>query len=123
MDIKMFDVIQVDLGQSVGSEQGGKRPAVVVQNDIGNKYSPTVLVVHLTEEIKKINMPTHKIISKTRQNGLDADSMLIGEQIRTVDKSRICYKRGSLHYNIEKNAVVEVYLANLTGKRQTSLVL
>ena len=71
MKIEMFDVIQVDLGRSFGSEQGGIRPAVIVQNNKGNKFSPTVLVIPMTSEIKKVNMPTHNIMQKTKFNGLD----------------------------------------------------
>ena len=118
MKIEMFDVIQVDLGESFGSEQGGKRPAVIVQNNIGNKYSPTVLIVPMTREIKKVNMPTHNVMYKTKFNGLDADSMLLGEQTTVIDKKRILYKRGSLVTENEKRSVMEVFFANATGKKQ-----
>ena len=119
MKIEMFDVIQVDLGRSFGSEQGGIRPAVIVQNNIGNKYSPTVLIVPMTREIKKVNMPTHNVMYKTKFNGLDADSMLLGEQTTAIDKKRILYKRGCLTTDNEKKAALEVYFANATGEKQT----
>ena len=119
MKIEMFDVIQVDLGESFGSEQGGIRPAVIVQNNIGNKYSPTVLIVPMTREIKKVNMPTHNVMYKTKFNGLDADSMLLGEQTTAIDKKRILYKRGCLTTDNEKKAALEVYFANATGEKQT----
>lgn len=119
MKVEMFDVIQVDLGESFGSEQGGIRPAVIVQNNKGNKFSPTVLVIPMTKEIKKINMPTHNVMYKTKFNGLDADSMLLGEQATAIDKKRILYKRGCLTTDNEKKAALEVYFANATGKRQT----
>ena len=115
----MFDIVQVDLGESFGSEQGGKRPAVIVQNNIGNKYSPTVLIVPMTREIKKVNMPTHNVMYKTKFNGLDADSMLLGEQTTVIDKKRILYKRGCLTTDNEKKAALEVYFANATGEKQT----
>ena len=118
LKIEMFDVIQVDLGESFGSEQGGIRPAVIVQNNKGNKYSPTVLVVPMTKEIKKINMPTHNIVYKTKINGLDSDSMLLGEQTTAIDKKRILYKRGALITDDEKKSVMEVFFANATGKKQ-----
>ena len=118
MKIEMFDVIQVDLGRSFGSEQGGIRPAVIVQNNKGNKFSPTVLVIPMTSEIKKVNMPTHNIMQKTKFNGLDEDSMLLGEQTTVIDKRRILYKRGSLVTENEKRSVMEVFFANATGKKQ-----
>lgn len=119
MKVEMFDIVQVDLGESFGSEQGGKRPAVIVQNNIGNKYSPTVLIVPMTSEIKKVNMPTHNVMHKTKFNGLDADSMLLGEQTTAIDKKRILYKRGYLTTDNEKRSALEVFFANATGKRQT----
>ena len=119
MKVEMFDIVQVDLGESFGSEQGGKRPAVIVQNNIGNKYSPTVLIVPMTSEIKKVNMPTHNVMYKTKFNGLDADSMLLGEQTTAIDKKRILYKRGCLTTDNEKKAALEVYFANATGEKQT----
>lgn len=118
MKIEMFDVIQVDLGRSFGSEQGGIRPAVIVQNNKGNKFSPTVLVIPMTSEIKKVNIPTHNIMHKTKFNGLDEDSMLLGEQTTVIDKKRILYKRGSLVTENEKRSVMEVFFANATGKKQ-----
>lgn len=118
MKIEMFDVIQVDLGRSFGSEQGGIRPAVIVQNNKGNKFSPTVLVIPMTSEIKKVNMATHNIMHKTKFNGLDEDSMLLGEQTTVIDKRRILYKRGSLVTENEKRSVMEVFFANATGKKQ-----
>lgn len=118
MKIEMFDVIQVDLGKAFGSEQGGIRPAVIVQNNKGNKYSPTVLVIPMTKEIKKVNMPTHNIMYKTESNGLDQDSMLLGEQTTAIDKKRILYKRGRLVTDREKMSVMEVFFANATGKKQ-----
>ena len=118
MKIEMFDVIQVDLGRSFGSEQGGIRPAVIVQNNKGNKFSPTVLVIPMTSEIKKVNMPTHNIMHKTKFNGLDEDSMLLGEQTTVIDKKRILYKRGSLVTENEKRSVMEVFFFFSSGKKQ-----
>lgn len=118
MKVEMFDVIQVDLGESFGSEQGGIRPAVIVQNNKGNKYSPTVLVVPLTSKIRNLYMPTDNIVHKTDLNGLDTDSMLLGEQATAIDKKRILYKRGSLSTDVEKRSALEVYFANATGIKQ-----
>ena len=118
MKVEMFDVIQVDLGESFASEQSGIRPAVIVQNNKGNKYSPTVLVVPLTSKIRNLYMPTHNIVHKTDLNGLDTDSMLLGEQATAIDKKRILYKRGSLSTDVEKRSALEVYFANATGIKQ-----
>lgn len=120
-DVKMFDVIQVDFGETLGSEQSGVRPAIVFQNDSGNRYSPTIIVIPLTKEIKKLYLPTHDIIHKSEENGLKCDSMLLGEAMRQVDKVRIKYKRGALTTEKEKQSVCGVYLANATGKRNCSI--
>lgn len=118
MEINMFDIVQVDFGTTVGSEQSGSRPCVVFQNESGNKYSPTVWVIPLTKKIKKLYLPTHNVIHKTRRNGLSIDSMLLGEGLRSVDKSRIQFKRGTLDNEKDKQAVVEVFLANVTGEKE-----
>lgn len=120
--VKLFDVLQIDFGKTIGSEQGKIRPAIVCQNDDGNKYGPTILVVPLTTELKKTYMPTHAIIHSSHTNGLSEDSMLLGEQMRVIDKKRILYKRGYLNTESEKDSVVQVYLANLTGKKRCSIV-
>ena len=96
MDIRYGDILVVDLGKAPKGIQGGVRPAVVIQNDIGNYYSPTIIVVPLTKEIKKVNMPTHRILYKNHKNGLKHDSMILGEQIRIINKEVIKYKLGEL---------------------------
>lgn len=121
MDVKMFDVVQVDFGENVGSEQSGVRPSVVFQSDEGSKHSPTVLVIPLTKGYKKLYLPVHNVIHKSSENGLSMDSTLLGEGVRQVDKKRILYKRGSLSTDQEKNAVWEVFLANATGKRNCTI--
>lgn len=118
MKINMFDIFYADLSHNqVGSEQGGIRPVVIVQNDIGNKYSPTVLVLPITSEIKKQNMPTHCIIHKTRKNGLNVDSMVTAEQVRVIDKVRLRDKIGYVDNLNDQNEILSVYLANITGKK------
>jgi len=77
----------VDFGEGVGSEQGGMRPAVIVQNDIGNKYSPCTLVAPLTSQVKT-NLPTHITIDK-KIGGLSCNSTILTEQVTVIDKSRI----------------------------------
>ena len=121
--MKMFDIYYADLSKNtVNSEQGGIRPVIVIQNDIGNKYSPTLIVLPITSEIKKENMPTHCILHKSLKNGLKVDSMVLAEQIRVIDKSRILDYIGYLDNTNEQNNVINTYLANITGKKQYSSV-
>lgn len=120
--LKMFDVIQVDLGTAIGSEQGNERPAVIIQNDVGNAHSPTILIIPMTTEVKRLYLPTHQIIHKNKKNGLDIDSMLLGEQTRVIDKRRIKYRRGILSSEEERKSVIQVYLANITGRKYSEIV-
>lgn len=75
----------------VGSEQGGVRPVLVIQNDIGNRFSPTVIVAAITAQIQKAKLPTHVEIDAA-ENGFDRDSVILMEQIRTIDKQRLTDK-------------------------------
>ena len=121
--MKMFDIYYADLSKNtVNSEQGGIRPVIVIQNDIGNKYSPTLIVIPITSEIKKENMPTHCILHRSIKNGLKVDSMVLAEQIRVIDKSRILDYIGYLDNTNEQNNVINSYLANITGKKKYSSV-
>ena len=86
--VKRGDIYYADLSPVVGSEQGGVRPVLVVQNDIGNKYSPTVIAAAITSQINKAKMPTHIEIS-AETYGLVKDSVILLEQLRTIDKSRL----------------------------------
>jgi mRNA interferase MazF len=95
MIIKRGDLFYADLSPVVGSEQGGVRPVLVVQNDIGNKYSPTVIVAAITSQINKAKLPTHVEISAS-DYGLPKDSVILLEQIRTIDKKRLREKIGYL---------------------------
>jgi mRNA interferase MazF len=80
-----------DLSPVVGSEQGGVRPVLVIQNDIGNRFSPTVIVAAITAQIQKAKLPTHvEVDAKT--HGLERDSVILLEQIRTIDKQRLTDK-------------------------------
>ncbi len=85
-----------DLSPVVGSEQGGTRPVLVIQNDIGNQYSPTTIIAAITSKISKAKLPTHVEIS-ARQNGLLKDSVILLEQLRTVDKGRLKEKISKVH--------------------------
>ena len=117
--MKMFDIYYADLSKNtVKSEQGGVRPVIIVQNDIGNKFSPTVLVFPITSEIKKEHMPTHCVIHKSNKNGLKVDSMVLAEQIRAIDKSRLKDYIGYLDNTKEQNDVLNCCFANVTGKKK-----
>ena len=74
-----------------GSEQGGRRPVLIIQNDTGNKYSPTIIVAALTSHVEKAKLPTHVELS-SKEHGLEEDSIVLLEQLRTIDKSRLEFK-------------------------------
>ncbi|HHV96981.1 MAG TPA: type II toxin-antitoxin system PemK/MazF family toxin [Clostridiaceae bacterium] len=95
MVIKRGDIFYADLSPVVGSEQGGVRPVLVIQNDIGNKFSPTVIVAAITSQINKAKLPTHVEI-KANEYGIQKDSVILLEQIRTIDKKRLREKIGHL---------------------------
>lgn len=95
MIVKRGDIFYADLSPVIGSEQGGVRPVLVVQNDIGNKYSPTIIAAAITSQINKAKMPTHIEISAA-DYGLNKDSVILLEQIRTIDKKRLKEKIGRL---------------------------
>lgn len=95
MVIKRGDIFYADLSPVIGSEQGGVRPILIVQNDVGNKYSPTVIAAAITSQINKAKLPTHIEID-SREYGLTKDSVILLEQIRTIDKRRLREKIGHL---------------------------
>ena len=89
------ELYSADLNPVVGSEQGGLRPVLIVQNNTGNRYSPTVIVLAVTSQIQKARLPTHVQIP-AEGHGLERDSVILAEQIRTLDKRRLREKIGSL---------------------------
>lgn len=95
--IKRGEVWYADLSPIVGSEQGGIRPVLILQNDIGNKYSPTTIIAIITSRHTKAKLPTHVWLSP--HSGLRVESMVELEQIRTIDKSRLTEKVGTIHPN------------------------
>ncbi len=95
MNIRRGDIYYADLSPVVGSEQGGMRPVLIVQNDVGNKYSPTVIAAAITSRMGKTRLPTHIDIIADRV-GLAKDSVVLLEQIRTIDKRRLGEKMGHL---------------------------
>ena len=95
MNIKRGEIYYADLSPVVGSEQGGIRPVLIVQNDVGNKYSPTVIAAAITSQQDKSNLPTHINLS-AGGSGLLKDSIVLLEQVRTIDKTRLKEKMGTL---------------------------
>lgn len=91
MIVKRGDVYFADLSPVVGSEQGGVRPVLIIQNDIGNRFSPTVIVAAITAQIQKAKLPTHVEIDAKKYN-IERDSVILLEQIRTIDKQRLTDK-------------------------------
>lgn len=110
------DLYFADLSPVVGSEQGGIRPVLVIQNDVGNKYSPTVIVAAVTSRSTKASIPTHVNIPKAHK-GLKQDSMVLAEQIRTIDRNRLKEYIGHLERGemegIEKAMVTSLGLEHL----------
>ncbi|MDR2908387.1 MAG: type II toxin-antitoxin system PemK/MazF family toxin [Oscillospiraceae bacterium] len=95
MTVKRGDIYYADLSPVVGSEQGGVRPVLIVQNDVGNKFSPTVIAAAITSQKDKSRLPTH-ISLPHEECGLSRDSVVLLEQIRTIDKKRLKEKMGRL---------------------------
>ncbi len=95
MQINRGDIYYADLSPVVGSEQGGVRPVLVVQNDVGNKYSPTVIIAAITSQLTKAKLPTHIELNKDKFN-LTKDSVVLLEQLRTLDKRRLQEKVSSI---------------------------
>ena len=105
MLIKRGDIFYADLRPVIGSEQGGIRPVLIIQNDMGNKYSPTVICAAITSQINKAKLPTHiEIDAKTYD--LVKDSVILLEQIRTIDKKRlkekVCHLEDSIMRKVDK---------------------
>ena len=98
MTVKRGDIYYADLSPVVGSEQGGVRPVLIIQNDIGNKYSPTVIAAAITSQKDKTKLPTHIQVNASGC-GLAKDSIVLLEQVRTIDKQRLKEKMGSLDMN------------------------
>ena len=95
MTVKRGDIFYADLSPVVGSEQGGIRPVLIVQNDVGNKYSPTVIAAAITSQRFKTQLPTH-IQVDAQDCGLSKDSIVLLEQVRTLDKQRLKERMGNL---------------------------
>ncbi|MBT9158137.1 MAG: Endoribonuclease EndoA [Firmicutes bacterium] len=111
MNIKRGDIFYADLSPVVGSEQGGVRPVLIVQNDVGNKYSPTVVIAAITSQIDKARLPTHVELSSL-DTGLERNSVILLEQVRTIDKQRLTHKVAHLESDVMErvNAALQISL-------------
>ena len=101
LNVKRGDIYYADLSPVIGSEQGGVRPVLVVQNNVGNKYSPTIIIAAITSQINKARLPTHVEINAP-DFGLPKDSVVLLEQIRTIDKKRLREKIGKFDEDMMK---------------------
>lgn len=99
MNVRRGDIYYADLSPVIGSEQGGIRPVLIVQNDVGNKYSPTVIAAAITSRVGKSKLPTHIEVYADKY-GLARDSVILLEQIRTLDKTRLKEKMGHLDEDV-----------------------
>ncbi|MBQ2022227.1 MAG: type II toxin-antitoxin system PemK/MazF family toxin [Lachnospiraceae bacterium] len=115
MIIRRGDIYYADLRPVVGSEQGGVRPVLIIQNDVGNKHSPTVICAAITSKMNKAKLPTHVELS-SRDSDMVKDSVILLEQLRTIDKQRlrekICHIEGDLQEKV--NVALRVSLELLT---------
>ena len=109
--VKRGDIFYADLSPVVGSEQGGIRPVIIIQNDVGNRYSPTVIIGAITSQINKAKLPTHVEIS-SEEYGLNKDSVVLLEQIRTLDKKRLKEKIGHMT-QVDMKKVEEALLISI----------
>lgn len=111
--MKRGDVFYADLRPVIGSEQGGIRPVLIIQNDIGNKHSPTVICAAITSKMNKAKLPTHIELS-CREYEMDKDSVILLEQLRTIDKKRlkdkICHLDGEIMQKVNKALLISLEL-------------
>lgn len=112
-DYKKYDVVMVNFGtNTVGSEQGYTRPALIIQNNRGNSFSSCTIVMPFTHVLKGLHIPTHALIRRDKENGLKVDSVLLGEQIRVISEQRIIEKVGKITDEYALKEIQRVYFAN-----------
>lgn len=117
MNIKRGDIYYADLSPVIGSEQGGLRPVLIVQNDVGNRYSPTVIAAAITSKMGKTKLPTHIDIPGVNA-GLAKDSVILLEQVRTIDKKRLKEKMGHLDEGTMNNVNSAIEVSFGLGRRE-----
>ena len=122
MSVRRGDIYYADLSPVVGSEQGGLRPVLIIQNDVGNRYSPTVIAAAITSRMGKTRLPTHIDVFADKV-GLAKDSVILLEQIRTLDKRRLKEKMGhlddSLMTEVNNAIAVSFGLGEVVGQRES----
>ena len=118
--VKRGDIFYADLSPVVGSEQGGVRPVLIIQNDTGNRYSPTVIAAAITSQTGKARLPTHIELPVEQEYGLTRDSVVLLEQVRTLDKRRLREKMGRLDDGVMKQ--VDAAIAVSFGLHPDTLV-
>ena len=115
MNVRRGDIYYADLSPVIGSEQGGMRPVLIVQNDVGDKFSPTVIAAAITSKVGKTKLPTHIDVLKGAQGcmemGLARDSVILLEQIRTIDKRRLKERMGHLENDIMRRVDSALYVS------------
>ena len=113
MQVRRGDIFYADLSPVVGSEQGGVRPVLIIQNDVGNKHSPTVICAAITSKMNKAKLPTH-IELNARLYDMDKDSVVLLEQLRTIDKKRlkdkVCHLDGDIMRRVNRALKVSLEL-------------
>ena len=119
MTVKRGDIYYADLSPVVGSEQGGLRPVLIVQNNVGNKYSPTVIAAAITSRMAKAKLPTHIDVGKDSY-GLAKDSVILLEQVRTIDKKRLREKMGHLDDGLMQKVNTAINISFGLGSAETS---
>ncbi len=124
MTVKRGDIFYADLSPVVGSEQGGLRPVLIIQNDVGNRYSPTVIAAAITSKMSKAKLPTHIDVYHQQVSdsvGLAKDSVILLEQIRTLDKRRLQEKIGHLDDTVmqQVNDAISVSFGLLPSQSET----
>ena len=118
-NIKRGDIYYADLSPVVGSEQGGIRPVLIVQNNVGNRYSPTVIAAAITSQVNKAKMPTHISVGAPNY-GLTRDSIILTEQIRTLDKRRLRERMGRVDGELMER--IDAAIAVSFGLGNTQLI-
>lgn len=112
-NVKRYDVLLVNFGEdTIDSEQSGVRPAIVVQNDTGNYFSPTTIVMPLTSQNKNLNQATHALLKKGKDKGLAYDSIVLAECMRQISKKRIVKALGKVTDTREKKEIRRIYEAS-----------
>ena len=117
MNVKRGDIYYADLSPVVGSEQGGLRPVLIVQNDVGNRYSPTVIAAAITSQISKAKLPTHIELSAGKYD-MVKDSVILLEQLRTIDKKRlkdkVCHLDDDIMRQVNRGLMISLELGTYT---------